>query len=59
MHRRRCGSVLLATGDNQTFNTVGLPVGIGTDRVYTNPDDNKADFHNVEFAVNRRFRVSG
>ena len=43
-----------ATGDNQTFTTVGLPLGIGSDRVYTNPEDNKADFHNVEFAVNRR-----
>jgi hypothetical protein len=43
------------TGDEQTFSTAALPTGVGTQRLYTNPDNNKADFHNVEFAVNRRF----
>ena len=43
------------TGDEQTFQTFDRPATIGQDRVYTNPDDNKADFHNVEIAANRRF----
>jgi hypothetical protein len=43
------------TGDDKTFQTFDRPATIGTDRVYTNPDNNKADFQNVEFAVNRRF----
>ena len=42
------------TGDDQVFNTVALAGGVGTDRVFTNTDDD-ADFQNVEFAVNRRF----
>ena len=42
------------TADDQVFNTIALPGGVGTDRVFTNTDDD-ADFHNVEFAVNRRF----
>ena len=33
---------------------MALQTGVGTDRVFTNTDDD-ADFHNVEFAVNRRF----
>ena len=32
----------------------GAAAGVGTDRVFTNTDDD-ADFQNVEFAVNRRF----
>lgn len=43
------------TGDDQTFQTFDRPATIGSDRLYTNPDGNNADFHNVEFAVNRRF----
>ncbi|HET9705663.1 MAG TPA: carboxypeptidase regulatory-like domain-containing protein [Vicinamibacterales bacterium] len=43
------------TADDQTFQTLALQAGVGTDRVYTNREDNNADFHNVEFAVNRRF----
>ncbi len=44
------------TGDDQTFQTFDRPATIGTDRVYTNPDDDRdADFHTVEFGVNRRF----
>ncbi len=46
---------LPGTGDEQTFQTFDRPAGIGSDRVYTNPDDFDADFHNVELAVNRRF----
>jgi hypothetical protein len=43
------------TADDQTFQTLALQSGVGTDRVYTNRDQNNADFQNVEFAINRRF----
>jgi hypothetical protein len=43
------------TGDDQTFNTFDRPAAIGSDRVYTNPDNNQADFQTVEVALNRRF----
>jgi hypothetical protein len=44
------------TSDEQTFQTFDRPASIGSDRVFTNPDDNRnADFHTVEFAANRRF----
>jgi hypothetical protein len=46
---------LLGTGDEQTFRTFDRPAGIDSDRVYTNTPENDANFHNVEFAVNRRF----
>jgi hypothetical protein len=46
---------LATTADNQTFQTFDRPATIGSDRVYTNPDGNEADFHNIEFGVNRRF----
>ena len=46
---------LATTADNQTFQTFDRPATIGADRVYTNTDMT-ADFHNVEFALNRRFR---
>jgi hypothetical protein len=42
------------TSDDQTFQTFALAPGTGTDRVFTNTDD-EADFQTVEFAVNRRF----
>jgi hypothetical protein len=42
------------TADDQTFNTMALQSGVGTDRVFTNTDDD-ADFQTVEVAVNRRF----
>jgi hypothetical protein len=45
----------LGTGDEQTFQTFDRPAGIASDRVYTNPEGNEADFHNVEIAANRRF----
>jgi hypothetical protein len=43
------------TGDDQQFQTRALAAGTGTTRVYTNSDENNADFQNVEFAINRRF----
>ncbi|MGH9387393.1 MAG: carboxypeptidase regulatory-like domain-containing protein [Vicinamibacterales bacterium] len=43
------------TGDEQTFQTFDRPVTIGSDRVFTNPQGNNADFHTVELAANRRF----
>ena len=45
----------LGTADDQSLQTLALAPGTGTDRVYTNSDRNDADFHNVEFALNRRF----
>jgi hypothetical protein len=45
----------VGTGDEETFQTFDRPASIGSDRVYTNPEGNDADFHNLEFAVNRRF----
>jgi hypothetical protein len=45
----------LNTGNEQTFQTYDRPATIGSNRVYTNPENNKADFHTMEFAVNRRF----
>jgi len=45
---------VVGTSDDHVFNTLALASGVGTDRVFTNTDDD-ADFHNVEFAVNRRF----
>jgi hypothetical protein len=42
--------------DNQTLQTFDRPAGaIPQDRVFTNVDDSDADFHTIEFAVNRRF----
>jgi hypothetical protein len=43
------------TGDEQTFQTYDRPAAIGSDRVFTNPDDLNADFHTIEVALNRRF----
>jgi hypothetical protein len=42
------------TADDQRLQTFDRPASIGSDRVYTNPEDNKADFHTMEVAVNRR-----
>ena len=42
--------------DNQTLQTFDRPAGaLPQDRVFTNVDDADADFHTIEFAVNRRF----
>jgi len=47
---------IVGTADDQTFSTLALPAtATGTNRVYTNPDNNTADFQNVEVAFNRRF----
>jgi hypothetical protein len=46
---------IAGNGDEQTFQTFDRPAGVAQDRVFTNPDGNSADFHNVEFALNRRF----
>jgi hypothetical protein len=43
------------TADDQTFQTQALAAGTGSDRVYTNDKRNDADFHTMEFALNRRF----
>ena len=43
------------TADDQRFQTFDRPASIGSDRVYTNPANDKADFNTVELAVNRRF----
>ncbi|MGE3492739.1 MAG: carboxypeptidase regulatory-like domain-containing protein [Vicinamibacterales bacterium] len=46
----------LGTSDDQTFQTMALAAGTGTDRVFTNLGERgNADFQNVEFAINRRF----
>jgi hypothetical protein len=45
---------VVGTADDQRFDTFALAPGTPQDRVFTNTDDD-ADFHNVEFAVNRRF----
>jgi hypothetical protein len=44
----------MGTADDQTFQTQALAAGVGTERVFTNIDHD-ADFHNLEFAINRRF----
>jgi hypothetical protein len=46
---------LPATGDEQTFNTFDRPASAGSDRVYTNAENNNDDFHTVEVSINRRF----
>ncbi|MGE3492738.1 MAG: hypothetical protein AB7N29_22250, partial [Vicinamibacterales bacterium] len=46
----------LGTSDDQTFETLALAAGTGTERVFTNLGERgNADFQNLEFAVNRRF----
>jgi hypothetical protein len=46
---------IAGTSDDQRFQTRALAAGTGQDRTYTNSAANNADFHNVEFALNRRF----
>jgi len=43
------------TADNKSVTTFDRPAGVGQDRVYSNPDGLDANFHTVEFALNRRF----
>ena len=49
---------ITGTADDQQFQTFDRPLSsrIGSDRVYTNPADNKADFNTMEVALNRRFQ---
>jgi len=49
------------TSDDQTVALVGLPAGTAANRVYGNPEKYglpgfEADYHTVEFAVNRRLK---
>ena len=46
------------TGDDQRLQTFDRPPSsqIASDRVYTNPPNNKADFNTMEVALNRRFQ---
>jgi hypothetical protein len=46
---------ITGTADDQRFETFDRPASIGSDRVYTNPEDDKADFNTIELALNRRF----
>lgn len=43
------------TADDQRFETFDRPATIGSDRVYTNPENDKGDFNTLEVALNRRF----
>jgi hypothetical protein len=45
----------VGTGDEGSFQTFDRPASIASDRVYTNPEGYKADYHTVEVALNRRF----
>ncbi|MDO8679780.1 MAG: carboxypeptidase regulatory-like domain-containing protein [Acidobacteriota bacterium] len=49
---------VVGTGDDKTFQTFDRPPSsqIGSDRLYTNPANNKADFQTVEIGLNRRFQ---
>jgi hypothetical protein len=51
----RGGDNVLGTLDDQRFDTFDRPANIGSDRVYTNPENDKADFNTLEVALNRRF----
>lgn len=46
---------VVGTSDDQTFQTLALASTIPQDRVYTNNPNADADFHTMEFAINRRF----
>src|SRR5688500_7208981 len=46
---------IVGNGVDQTFQTLALASTIPQDRVYTNNPNADADFHTMEFAVNRRF----
>jgi hypothetical protein len=42
--------------DDQTLQVLDRQPGIGSDRVFTNPDGDDADYNTVEVALNRRFK---
>ena len=45
------------TGDDATVSLLDLSAtGLPTDRVFTNPEGYKSDYHTVEVALNRRFK---
>jgi hypothetical protein len=45
------------TSDDSTVSLLDLSAtGLATDRVFTNPEDYKSDYHTLEVALNRRFR---
>jgi hypothetical protein len=45
------------TGDDATISLVDLSrTGLPSDRVFTNPEGYKSDYHTVEMAINRRFK---
>jgi hypothetical protein len=44
------------TADDQTLQVLDRLPGVGSDRVFTNPDGDDADYNTVEVALNRRFR---
>jgi hypothetical protein len=43
------------TGDEQALQTFDRPASADADRVFTNPDGYKVDYHTTELALNRRF----
>jgi hypothetical protein len=46
----------VGTADDKSFSTRVLPAtATGSERIFTNPEGNDADFHTMEFALNRRF----
>jgi hypothetical protein len=52
---------LTGTSDDQTVQLFGMPAGTGSNRIYGNPEKYglpgfEADYHTVEFAVNRRLK---
>ena len=42
------------TADDKSFATLDRPAGTASDRLFTNPEGNDADYHTVEVALNRR-----
>jgi hypothetical protein len=44
------------SADDQQLTLLDRPAGIGSDRVWTNPEDNDSDYNTIEVTANRRFR---
>ena len=48
---------VVGTGDDATLSLVDLTqTGLPSDRLFTNPEGYKSDYHTVEMAINRRFK---
>lgn len=47
---------MAGTADDQVLQIFDRQAGIGSERVFTNPDGDDGDYHTVEVALNRRFR---